>query len=197
MNKLYLIFYYLIIYPIYKIQFGNIGSRARIKSPLRLDGKRNIFIGKNVNIQKHTWLASISIDGKDPSRLEIGDGSVIGHFNHIYCTHQIIIGKKVLTADKVYISDNTHEFKDIEVPILDQPVRNISSVSVGDGAWLGENVCIIGANVGKNSVIGANSVVTRDIPDFAVAVGSPAIVIKRYCIEDKIWKKTNSKGEFI
>lgn len=59
---------------------------------------------------------------------------------------------------------------------------------IGNVAWIGENVCIIGASVGKNSVIGANSVVTRDIPDFCVAVGSPARVIKKFDFSDECWK---------
>jgi acetyltransferase-like isoleucine patch superfamily enzyme len=59
------------------------------------------------------------------------------------------------------------------------------------GAWLGENVCVIGASIGKNSVIGANSVVTKNIPDYCVAVGSPAKVIKKYNVEKQIWEAYN------
>jgi acetyltransferase-like isoleucine patch superfamily enzyme len=68
---------------------------------------------------------------------------------------------------------------------------------IGDGAWLGENVCVIGASVGKQSVVGANSVVMQDIPDYCVAVGTPAKIIKRYSFEKKEWLRTNEKGEFI
>lgn len=197
MNFLFLIFYYSLIYPIYKLQFGKIGNRTRIKSPLRIDGKKNIFIGNHVNIQKMTWLASVNVESRTKSKLDIGDGTIIGHFNHIYCTESIEIGKKVLTADKVYISDNTHIFDNVMIPILEQSIRQISPVKIGDGSWIGENACIIGASVGKNSVIGANSVVTRDIPDYSVAVGAPAYIIKRYCEKEKLWKKTNKIGEFI
>ena len=59
---------------------------------------------------------------------------------------------------------------------------------IGNGAWIGEKVDIIGASVRNNSVIGANSVVTRDIPDFCVAVGSPSRVIKKYDFSDECWK---------
>ena len=85
----------------------------------------------------------------------------------------------MLTANNVYISDNSHDYENTEVPIISQPVKFKKRVQIGSGSWIGENVSIIGANVGKNSVIVANSVVTSDIPDYSVAVGAPAKVIKR------------------
>jgi len=63
----------------------------------------------------------------------------------------------------------------------------LSPVSIGDGSWIGENVCIVGATIGKNCVIGANSVVTKNIPDFCVAVGIPARIIKRYDLNKCAW----------
>jgi acetyltransferase-like isoleucine patch superfamily enzyme len=62
-------------------------------------------------------------------------------------------------------------------------------VTIGDGAWIGENACVIGASVGKNAVIGANAVVTQDVPDFSVAVGVPARIIKRYNPSSQCWEK--------
>jgi acetyltransferase-like isoleucine patch superfamily enzyme len=60
-------------------------------------------------------------------------------------------------------------------------------VIIGSGSWIGENVCIIGASVGRNSVIGCNSVVTKDIDDYCIAVGSPARVIKRFDFNTRQW----------
>lgn len=154
--------------------------------PLKLDGINNIIIGANVVINYRSWLAAVPIDGGD-CLLEIGEGSVIGNFNHIYASQKIIIGKKVLTADRVYISDNFHEFEDITTPIMDQKIRQNKSVEIGDGSWIGENVSILGCKIGKNCVIGSNAVVTKDIPDFCIAVGVPAKVIKRYCLKSKCW----------
>ena len=94
-----------------------------------------------------------------------------------------------MTADKVYISDNLHGYEDIHTPIHRQPIVQNGTVEIGEGSWLGENVCVIGANVGKHCVIGANSVVTRNIPDYSVAVGVPARVVKRYNFETKLWEK--------
>ncbi len=70
-----------------------------------------------------------------------------------------------------------------------QGVTQKRDVVIGNGSWIGEHVCIIGASIGRHCVIGANSVVTRDIPDYSVAVGSPAIVIKKYDFNLNKWIK--------
>ena len=130
-------------------------------------------------MQARGWLYCIPVDGM-PAQLTIGSRCVFGYNNHIAAIRDVIIGDDVLTANNVYISDNLHSFEDIKTPIMQQPVRFKQSVHIGQGSWIGENVCVIGASIGRNCIIGANSVVTRDIPDFSVAVGVPARVIKQY-----------------
>jgi acetyltransferase-like isoleucine patch superfamily enzyme len=195
-NKINLILYYLFRYPFYKFQLGKIGGKTKLFETI-IHGHKRIFIGSGVYIRKNTWLASIPIEHAKESSLIIGDGTYIGNNCHIYATSKIEIGKKVLFADKVYVSDNQHGYKDINTPIIDQLVEQLSEVFIADGAWIGENACIIGASVGKNSVVGANSVVTKNIPDYCIAVGAPAKIIKRYNFDLKIWCKTDQKGNFI
>lgn len=173
----------------YNLVLGHFGFHSIISSPLRLDGKRRIKIGERCHIQYKSWLAAMPMTETNNCCLEIEDGCIIGHFNHIYATGRIILHKNVLTADKVYISDNIHGYMDIDIPILKQPIVQKGSVEIGEGSWLGENVCVIGASVGKHCVIGANSVVTHDIPDYCIAVGSPAKVIKKYDFSLKKWIK--------
>jgi acetyltransferase-like isoleucine patch superfamily enzyme len=167
-----------------------------VYSPLQIDGARNIFIGKRSFIAKYCWLGALPLTGSD-CKLEIGDGVVLGHYNHIYATKSIKIEDRVLTADKVYISDNTHDYEDITQSIVNSSIRQLKEVVIGEGSWLGENVCVIGASVGKHSVIGANSVVTKDIPDYCIAVGAPAKIVKRYCFDNKEWRKTDASGNFV
>lgn len=181
----------------YKSKFKFFGNKSSVLFPLNLGGFENISIGNNVNVAYKSWLAAIPHTGESTCELRIGDGTCIGNFNHIYATKSIVIGKNVLTADKVYISDNLHGYEDITTPIVHQPIKQIGNVIIGDGTWLGENVCVIGAKIGKNCVIGANSVVTKDILDYSVAVGSPARIIKRYCFESNEWLRTDKKGNFI
>ncbi len=188
-------FYYLFRYPLYKGQLGSLGTRARLLQT-KLEGAKNIHIGARAYINSRGWLACLPLTGDAQCSLRIGEGTYVGRFCHFYATSRIEIGKKVLIADKVYLSDNLHGYKDIRVAVIDQPVEQLAPVIIKDGAWLGENVCVVGASVGINSVIGANSVVTRDIPDYCVAAGAPAIIIKRYDHDKKEWRKTDAAGNF-
>lgn len=192
LQKIESLLYYGIKYPVYKMLFNKIGSRTRIFSPLKIEGYERILLGSKIIIGYKTWLACLPLTQNKDCKLVIGEGTCIGNFNHIYCTSEIIIGKKVLTADKVYISDNLHTFESTSIPIMDQPIKQLSNVKIGDGAWIGENVCIIGASVGKQSIIGSNSVVTKNIPDFCLAVGAPAKVIKKYNFDTNSWERVLS-----
>lgn len=178
-------------------QFKQFGTKAAIFQPLKIDGKKNISIGNKVIIQYKTWLAAVPLTGAENCDLIIEDGACIGNFNHIYATKSIVIGKNVLTADRVYMTDNLHSYNNIHLPIIKQPIKQINTVHIGDGTWIGENACIIGAKIGKNCVIGSNSVVTKDIPDYCVVAGIPARIIKRYCEDRKDWYKTDKIGNWI
>ncbi len=180
----------------YRIRFGKIGIKSRLDSLRNIDGGKNIFLG-NVSIGYKTWLAAMPLTGEKKCKLIIEDGCSIGNFNHIYATHLIHIKKNVLTADRVYISDNVHGYMNIKTPIIEQPIVQKKDVEIGEGSWLGENVCVIGCSIGKNCVVGANSVVTHNLPDYSVAVGSPAIILKRYDRSTSSWRKTDRSGNYI
>jgi serine acetyltransferase len=167
-------------------RFRTIGAKSFIVSPFRADGADGIEFGAGCLVQRGSWLYAVGIEGQ-PAMLRIGNGCVFGYNNHITAVREVLIGDHVLTANNVYISDNVHAFEDPTIPVMHQPVRFRRAVSIGSGSWLGENVCIIGARVGRNCVIGANAVVTRDIPDFCVAVGSPARVIRHYDEATRTW----------
>lgn len=164
----------------FSMRMKKFGLSSWIEKPLRIQGIENISIGEGVGIHHRTWLAALPLTGNHTAQLIINDNCVIGDYNHIFATQSIIIEKSVLTANHVYISDNIHDYKDIETPVRNQSVIQQSEVIIGEGSWLGENVCIIGASIGKHCVIGANSVVTKNIPDYSVAVGIPARVIRKY-----------------
>ncbi len=171
----------------YRKAFAKYGVNSFIITPLKIVGRKSIYIGNDVIIQYKSWLAAVPLTGETNCKLVIEDGCNIGHFNHIFATGSIILHKNVLTADKVFISDNTHGYEDVSTPIKNQPIIQKKCVEIGENSWLGENVFVMGANIGKHCVIGANSVVTHDIPDYSVAVGSPAKVIKKYSFAEKKW----------
>ena len=80
----------------------------------------------------------------------------------------------------MYITDCDHEYRNVYIPVIDQGVvQKGQKVSIGEGSYIGINAVIVGnVKIGKHCVIGANSVVTKDISDYCVAVGSPARAIK-------------------
>ena len=172
--------------------FGAIGKGCIVQSRMRCWNPKDIFLGERVFIGADAWIdcfAEYFGGQKFSPRLEIGDDTMVGYHSHIMVVGHMKIGKNVLIADKVYISDNLHCYEDVSKPIISQPVIFKKAVSIGDGSWIGENVSIIGASIGKQCVIGSNSVVTKDIPDYSIAVGSPAKVIKKYDFKTKSWLK--------
>ena len=173
-----------------------LGYKSLIINPLKNWGGRSISIGKRTIVQYKSWIEANPLTGEGKAEIIIGNGCAIGHFNEIYATKSIVIEDNVLTADRVYISDNLHGYENPDMPIVKQPIKQNSTVRIGEGSWLGVGVAVIGANIGKHCVIGSNAVVTKDIPDYSVAVGIPAKVIKRYDFETGSWRKTNPDGSF-
>ena len=128
--------------------------------------------------------------------IEIGDFSEISMYSRIASVGFVKIGNHVLTGPHIFIADYNHEYRDPLKPVMHQGNRFVPKVDgspnilIGDGTWIGTNVVIVGnVHIGKHCVIGANSVVTKDIPDYCVAVGQPAKVVRRYSFEKGEWVK--------
>lgn len=145
-----------------------------------------VSIGTNVFIGEFCWISMLPVnyqkDAPDIAlspTLTIGDNSYIGRFATFACMNDIFIGNDVMFADRVFVGDCFHGFMSRELPIKDQYLYSPGPVRIGDGSWIGINVSIMpNVTIGRNCVIGANSVVTSDIPDFHVAAGSPARVLR-------------------
>lgn len=178
-------------------RFRRFGQRVFMIFPAGVDGAENIELADDVYIAYKTFLAAVPHTGQGSCLLSIGRGCRIGRFNHIYATQRVVIGDHVLTANNVYISDNLHSYQDPLTPILAQPVRQNGTVEIGSGSWLGHNACILGARIGRHCVIGANAVVTSDIPDHCLAVGAPAVIIRRYDPATRAWRRTSPDGSFL
>lgn len=179
-------------------RFAAFGRRSLILSPVAIENPDRIAIGDEVYIAAHSCLA-VHEGGPNATAgaaLDIGDGTKLGRFNHIYATQSVRLGKKVLTANGVYISDNLHGYRDTQTAVMDQPLTQLGEVKIGDHSWLGHNACIIGAKLGKHCIVGANSVVLSDAPDFSVLVGSPAKIIRRFDRASNTWQKTEPNGAF-
>jgi len=112
--------------------------------------------------------------------LRIGDGTYIGRFAHINAWRNVRIGRDVLIADRVFISDCEHAFADTTVPIRLQGDIFRGNVMLMDGCWIGVGAVILpGVTVGRNAVVAANSVVNRDVAELTVVGGVPAKFIRK------------------
>ena len=184
--------FYLIFY---KIKGWFIFKNARlIRFPFRVRGKQYIKIVKGFTTGFNCRIDALNINNlKEKYLLEIGENVEINDDVHIGATEKIIIGDDVLIASKVYISDHNHgnykgEEQDSPMSIPKKRKIYSSPIKIERNVWIGEFVSILqGVTVGEGSIIGTMSVVTKDIPPYTIAVGSPAKPIKKYNFKTKKW----------
>ncbi|MFA5886018.1 MAG: acyltransferase [Acidimicrobiia bacterium] len=164
--------------------FGAFGAGSAICFPVTaLYGERYIRLGAQTIVGPHVTLSA----GVSPTHeldretvVSIGDRCLIGRGSGIVAHESIEIGDDVFTGHHVYVTDANHGYEDVDVPIGRQFAAP-RSVSIGAGSWLGHGSIVLpGSRIGEHVVIGAGSVVTGEIPAFAVAVGVPAKVVRRY-----------------
>lgn len=148
-----------------------------------------VFLGKNVEIHARAGYGRMEIgrwvhigDGNaircHEGSLRIGDKAVFGRQNVVNCYLDIEFGDAALVADWVYICDFDHVTADINLPIKDQGIVK-APVRIGPDTWIGTKVSVLrGTRIGRGCVMGAHSVVRGEIPDYAIAVGSPARVVR-------------------
>ena len=171
-----------------------IPSARLLRQPIDIRGKSGIAFGKQLTTGYHCRFEAHNKD--ENISLHFGNNIQINDFVHIAALKEVRIGHNVLVASKVFITDLDHGpyigNEDDADPCSIVKDRQLSSKSVviEDNVWLGEHVSVLpGATIGENSIIGANSVVTKSIPPNSIAVGSPAKVIKQFNFETKRWEK--------
>jgi acetyltransferase-like isoleucine patch superfamily enzyme len=164
-------------------RFARFGPRSAVCFPVAaLFGEEAISIGDGCIIGPYASLsAGVSPeDVPDSPVVRIGDRCVIGKGSAVIGHERVEIGDDVWTGNHVYITDANHGYVDRDQPVGRQfaaprPVR------IGSGSWLGQGALVVGgATIGEHVVVGAGAVVTGDLPDYSVAVGNPARVIRRY-----------------
>lgn len=173
--------------------FGEFGKGSSIKGKIHLNNPSNIYIGKNCSIGPYCRIETYTNYGGKlvEPKLIIEDDCSIEHAVHIYCAQKVEIKKGCLIASGCMITDENHGMNPENGYYINQPLL-IKPTILDEGVWLGENVCVLpGVTIGKYSIIGSNSVVNSNIPDYSIAVGSPAKVVKKYNFETKTWDKVN------
>lgn len=167
-------------------------SARLIRLPFDIRNRRYISIGKGFTTGVGCRIEAYPQSGKGKILL-FGDNIEINDYVHISAGEKIVIGNNVLIASKVFISDINHGNYtgiDQDNPMSIPNSRSLStkSIEIKDNVWIGEGVCIMsGVTIGFGCIIGASSVVTKSIPDYCIAVGTPAKVIKKYDFEKNEW----------
>lgn len=160
--------------------FYSWGYGSKLGLHIKLNASQHISVGNSVSIGDYCWLNAKDYYKNGKPVLFIDDGTYIGRFVQINAWNEVKIGKNVLIGDRVFISDADHCYQDRNTPIILQGDCYKGSVYLKDGCWLCIGAVILpGVTIGKNSVVAANSVVTKDVPDFTVVGGIPAKIIKQ------------------
>lgn len=171
--------------------------RAKIiRFPIDFRGLKYIEYGNGFTTGKSCRIEAYPLDNRSIS-VKIGENFQMNDHVHITGVSRVEIGNNVLIASKVYISDlshgsyqgNEHDSHPDSIP-KERPLFS-KPVLIEDNVWIGEMVTVLpGVTIGKGSIIGANSVVSKDIPEFCIAAGNPARVIKRFNLEQNKWERT-------
>lgn len=184
-----------LIYFFLKTKFFFSSARL-IRFPIDIRNKRNIDFGDGLTTGfgcRFECFPQISTQSK---LLQFGKNVQVNDYVHITAACSVEIGNNVLMASKIYISDCTHgsymgdenDSNPTEFPIDRSLI--LKPVKIEDNVWLGEFVSVLpGVTIGKGTIVGANSVVSKSLPPYVIAVGSPAKPIKCYNFETQRWEK--------
>lgn len=167
-------------------------SKSRlIRFPFYIRGQRNINLGSSLTTGVGVRIDAFT-DGVKKI-IQIGNNVQLNDYVHIAAIDSVVIEDDVLIASGVFISDHNHgDFNgptdaSVLLPPAQRPLTS-KPVRIEQSVWIGEHVCILpGVTIGKNAIIGAGSVVTKNVPAWSLAVGNPAAVIKKYDTATSRW----------
>lgn len=182
---------------IWLIRTKLIARKARLfRFPFDIRGRRYVDFGNNLTLG--IGCRFDCFPGKEPQskKLIFGKNVQLNDYVHIVSLDRVEIGDNVLLASHIFISDNSHgSYKgdnNDSNPNTPPIKRNYQTapIKIGDNTWIGEGVVIMpGVTIGKGCVIGAHSIVSKSIPDYSIAVGTPSKVIKQYNFDLNHWEK--------
>jgi acetyltransferase-like isoleucine patch superfamily enzyme len=168
-----------------------------IRLPFDIRNKGFINLGRNLTTGFGCRIEAHPINPGSGQCISLGENIEINDYVHIAAGESITIGNNVLIASRVFISDLNHgsyKGKHQDSPMTTPNSRKLSTdpVVIKDNVWIGEGVCVMsGVTIGHGCIIGAMSVVTKDIPDYTIAVGIPARIVKKYNFDTNEWVSIN------
>lgn len=169
---------------LYKILFKKIKMISYIGKPIYLHNVKNVEIGKRVRI-----FPGLRIETHKKGNIIIGDNVAIGQNFHITSAGNLKIGKNTTILGNVFITNIDHDYRKINTHILDQRYI-VKETEIGENCFIGYGVAIqAGTKLGKQCIVGANSVVRGEFSDYCVIAGVPAKIIKKYNSLTENWEK--------
>jgi acetyltransferase-like isoleucine patch superfamily enzyme len=154
-----------------------------------------IAFGNSVFLAKDVWLNIVDYDSRSEAGIIFGDGCSIGRRSVISAKNCICLERDVLLAPSVLLMDHNHEYSDPDLPIREQGTTLGGRIIIGRNCWLGYGAAIVCDKdeiiLGRNTIVGAHSVVTKSFPPFSVVVGAPARLVRRFDKGSGTWVKVN------
>lgn len=176
----------------YRCFFARMGKNCLIERPMTLNRPERIHLGDAVTVQPGVRLEVVRTNPQRDARIEIGSNVNIEQGVHMLCQNLIKVGDRVSICAYSCVVDIDHPYAAIADPrrIGDRHSDDGATVEIGENTFVGFGSTILpGARIGRHVVIGAGSVVSGVIPDYCVAVGTPARVVKRYDFSSQSWKR--------
>ncbi len=173
-------------------KFGSTNGYFQIGKNVEIHNARCIHLGKMTGIGDNTYLGPVvSYAGEDYTPvIKIGDGTWVGKNCSIAAVYGVEIGKDVLFAGHVHITDHSHGFELPDIPIVKQKLISKGRIIIEDQCWLGFSCEILsGVHIGRHSVVAARAVVTKDVPAYSIVAGNPAKVVKQFNVDTKRWER--------
>lgn len=162
-------------------RLAELGPRSVLDKPLQVNNARAVAIGARVTIGPQFVFGDLDPATPNP-KIFIGDGCTIVSRFQCNAARCVRIGKNVLMASNVLITDSDHVVEIGGLPVTRNGKLKTAPVRIGDNCWIGQNAVIVkGVTVGDHCIIGANTVVTKDVPSGSIVVGSPARIIGKVC----------------
>lgn len=191
-------------------KFGNSPKNVRIDLPRYISNPDRVFLGDDIWLGPDTLIIPITeyptppmrhplkrqVTQRFEPRIIIGNRVTSTARILIAAFSEISIGDDVMFASNVNITDGLHGYAHANEPYKYQNIFKVAPISIKRGCWIGQNVVIMpGVTIGELAIVGANSVVTRNIPDRCIASGTPARVSKKWNEEAQDWVPSENGRE--
>jgi acetyltransferase-like isoleucine patch superfamily enzyme len=181
---MYVKIFWMIRALIYKSFTAKFGLLSYMGEPIYISGFKRLYIGNKVRIYP-----SARIEAMKNGSIIIENDVSIGQCLHVISAEKVVIGQCSTLSANVFITDVDHEYEDIDIHVMEQPLV-INSTIVGKNCFIGYGAVIrAGTKLGKQCIVGANSVVKGEFPDYCVIAGNPAKIIKKYNIDSCQWER--------